>query len=196
LGDFLTIKFSSEGVPLWTNLYNGPGNSADGAISIALDRAGNAFVTGGSSGPNGWPDYDFATVKYSSAGVALWTNRYGGTGNIADYVIAVAVDDGGNAIMTGRSWNGGSYDYVTIKYSGAGTPLLTIVRAAPKTVAVSWPSPSTGFTLQQNTNGVAPPNWSTVAASPTDDQTTRSVILDASSSSAFFRLVQLQDTGE
>src|SRR5262245_25522859 len=39
-------------------------------------------------------------------------------------------------------------------------PLLTIQFTRTNTVAISWPSPSTGFVLQQNTTGVATLNWS------------------------------------
>jgi hypothetical protein len=59
---YLTIKYSSEGVPLWTNLYHGSGVGNDGATAVALDRSGNVIVTGWSVGSGG--DYDFATVKY------------------------------------------------------------------------------------------------------------------------------------
>jgi hypothetical protein len=49
-------------VPLWTNLYNGPGNGDDQACAVAVDRSGNVIVTGYSTGSGG--DYDFATIKY------------------------------------------------------------------------------------------------------------------------------------
>jgi len=50
------------GVPLWTNRYDGPANGSDYANAIAVDRSGNVFVTGPSSGIVGYTDY--ATVKY------------------------------------------------------------------------------------------------------------------------------------
>ncbi len=58
--DYLTLKYSSTGVPLWTNLYNGPGGY-DEAWALAVDHSGNVIVTGISS--NG-TNYDFATIKY------------------------------------------------------------------------------------------------------------------------------------
>jgi len=60
--DYATIKYSSAGVPLWTNIYNGPGNSVDIAQAVAVDHSGNVIVTGYSVGSGG--DYDFATIKY------------------------------------------------------------------------------------------------------------------------------------
>ena len=78
-----------------------------------------AVVTGASSGRGGY--YDYATIKYSGAGLPLWTNRYSGPGD--SQASSVVVDASGNVFVTGYSWSGRSYDYVTISYSSAGAPL-------------------------------------------------------------------------
>jgi hypothetical protein len=79
-----------------------------------MDSSNNVIVTGYSS--NG-TNYDYATIKYSGAGVPLWTNRYNGPGNGDDEASAVAVDHSGNVIVTGYSYGSGSGDdYATIKY--------------------------------------------------------------------------------
>jgi uncharacterized delta-60 repeat protein len=126
--DYATVKYSSVGVPLWTNRYNGPGNSLDRARAVALDGSNNVIVTGDSTGSAGTTDY--ATVKYSSAGVPLWTNRYNGPGNSSDQAVAVALDRGGNVIVTGYSTGSGSgYDFATVKYvSVVPPPVLTALR--------------------------------------------------------------------
>lgn len=188
-GDYLTIKYSGAGVPLWTNRYNGPANGWDGASAIAADVDGSIVVTGSSTGTNGWPDYDFATIKYSSTGVPLWTNRYSGPAYVSDQPYALAVDGSGNILVTGQSWNGNSFDFVTIKYSRAGVPLLTIARMPVNKLALSWPSPSMGFALQQNTSDIASLNWSNVVTTPSDNGTTKTVILNPSAENAIFRLV-------
>jgi uncharacterized delta-60 repeat protein len=121
--DYATIKYSSAGVPLWTNRYNGPGSLADLAYAVAVDGSNNVIVTGASTG--GGFSFNYATVEYSSAGVPLWTNRYSGPGNGPDQANAVAVDGSNNVIVTGYSTGSNSYDYATIKYSGAGAPLWT-----------------------------------------------------------------------
>ncbi|MCO5053281.1 MAG: SBBP repeat-containing protein [Verrucomicrobiae bacterium] len=120
--DYATIKYSNAGVPLWTNRYNGPGNSSDVAMAIAVDSGGNVFVTGRSEGA-GSSD-DFATIKYSSTGTPVWTNRYNGPGNGTDTATAIAVDNQGNVFVTGYSVGVGIIsDYLTIKYSNAGAVL-------------------------------------------------------------------------
>lgn len=123
LDDFTTIKYSNAGIPLWTNRYNGPGNDIDGIKALALDTNGNVLVTGFSQG-NG-SQLDFATIKYSNSGLPLWTNRYNGPGNGDDRAWALAVDGNGNVFVTGHSWTGSQFDYITIKYSDTGVALWT-----------------------------------------------------------------------
>jgi len=122
--DYATIKYSSEGVPLWTNRYNGSANGLDGARSVAVDSSNNVIVTGYSIGSGSSADY--ATIKYSSDGVPLWTNRYNGPGNGNDEAIAVVVDHNGNLIVTGWSvGSGGTADFATIKYICVPSPVMT-----------------------------------------------------------------------
>jgi hypothetical protein len=121
--DFGTIKYSSTGVSLWTNYYNGPANSIDSAFAIAVDRSGNVFVTGDSMDASGL--WDWATVKYSNSGSLLWVRRYNGPGNGDDHPSAIATDSNGNVFVAGGSTGTASLDSTTIGYSSSGTPLWT-----------------------------------------------------------------------
>lgn len=129
--DYVTLKYSNSGVPLWTNVYNGPGNSDDMLAAMAIDSSGDVFVTGGSAATGSYPyddpvNLDYATVGYSSAGVPLWTNRYDGLGHSNDQATAIAVDTNGNVLVTGIAVSTNSVvEYVTLKYSPAGTGLWT-----------------------------------------------------------------------
>ena len=136
--DYLTIKYSDAGVPLWTNRYHGPGASQNQARAVAVDGSNNVIVTGFSAGSGSSDDY--ATLKYSSAGVPLWTNRYNGPNNGTDWAKAVIVDGSNNVVVTGYSKGIGSGDdYATIKYSSVGVPLWTNRYSGPGT-STDWAS--------------------------------------------------------
>jgi hypothetical protein len=128
--DYATIKYSNEGVGLWTNRYDG--GFYDSANAIAVDSSGNVFVTGESSVNRdaAISFADYATVAYSNSGVPLWTNRYDGPANEGDIASAIAVDSSGNVFVTGESVTVRDFisdppDYATINYSNAGVPLWT-----------------------------------------------------------------------
>src|ERR1044072_5373737 len=71
--DYATIKYNSAGVQQWVARYNGPGNFFDEPADLAIDNAGNVYVTGRSAGDG--TDDDYATIKYNSAGVVQWVAR-------------------------------------------------------------------------------------------------------------------------
>ncbi|MBK7446017.1 MAG: SBBP repeat-containing protein [Ignavibacteria bacterium] len=117
--DYATIKYNSSGVQQWVQRYNGPGNYADAARSIAVDGLGNVYVTG--SGTGSGTGVDYATIKYNSSGDSVWVKRYNSNGNSVDAVSKMAVDGSGNVYVTGYSAGSGTgYDYATIKYNSSG----------------------------------------------------------------------------
>jgi hypothetical protein len=125
----------------------------------------------------------------------LWTNLYHGLGDYWDGANAVAVDGSGNVFVTGwaqTSSNSTTGDFVTIKYSSVSPPApsLTIARTPTNTVLISWPSPSTGFVLQQNTNRLGSVNWSNVTGTIQDNGTNRYIIVNPPAGSRFYRLVK------
>jgi hypothetical protein len=90
------------------------GNSNDIGHAIAIDSAGNAYVTGetqslnfpGASGspiqPTKQASYDVFVSKLNAAGTALVYSTYlGGSGG--DYGYAIALDSAGNAYVTGQT---------------------------------------------------------------------------------------------
>jgi endonuclease G len=66
-------------------------------------------------------------------------------------------------------------------------PTLSIALAGDS-VIISWPSPSTGFSLQQNTD-LTTTNWTTYSGAVENDGTTRSVIIPIETGNNYFRLI-------
>jgi hypothetical protein len=97
---YTTVAYTGTGIPLWTNLYTGPGNTTPTAI--AVDDNGNVFVTGTSSS-------DYATIKYSAINtppvVVCPTNSTVECGTPA--VLTASVSDiDGDSLSVGWSLNG------------------------------------------------------------------------------------------
>lgn len=116
--DYATIKYDQQGNQLWAARYNGPENNYDMPNSVAVDQAGNVYVTG--KEVTFGAIYDYTTVKYNSAGTELWVTKFNGASNLNDGATSVKVDDMGNVYVTGNSVSANGSDFLTIKYSGSG----------------------------------------------------------------------------
>ncbi len=106
--DIFIVKYNSAGTVLWAKSYGGL--SDDGASSIAVNKAGNLFVTGYfdsyhinfgtialvNTDTNNYSD-DIFLAKYDVNGTVLWAKRIGGYGS--DEGNAVAVDTLGNVYL-------------------------------------------------------------------------------------------------
>ncbi|MBK9330931.1 MAG: SBBP repeat-containing protein [Ignavibacteria bacterium] len=115
--DYATIKYNANGDELWVSRYNGSGG-IDEANAIAVDNAGNVYVTGKSQG--GASNSDFVTIKYNPDGVQLWLRSYNGSGNGIDEAVGISVDANENVYITGISWSGFNNDIATVKYNSLG----------------------------------------------------------------------------
>jgi hypothetical protein len=117
--DYAIVKYNSSGQLLWVRRYNGTGSREDRFSALAVDRQGNAYLTGSSF--DSGVDWDFVTVKYDANGNQVWIRRYNRLGNSNDYARAIAVDGYGNVYVTGASTGSGTgYDYATVKYDANG----------------------------------------------------------------------------
>jgi hypothetical protein len=118
--DYTTVKYSSTGLPLWTNRFVDPNAGNESFFGAATDNAGNLYWAINSASPSG-ASYNFVTLKYTANGAAAWTNRYNGPANSDDLPRAMTVDKAGGVYVTGTSSSGGTsfsaLDWATVKYA-------------------------------------------------------------------------------
>jgi len=145
--DYLVLKYDSNGNLLWHTRYDRSGFKDD-AAAMAIDAAGNVFVTGRSAIGT---DDDWVTMKLDgNTGAHLWipVKIFSG-GNGDDRAVAIALDNAGNPVITGREKNNSNNDqYRTLKYSSAGILQWT------KYQATSGNARPTSLAIDQSTNDV------------------------------------------
>ena len=107
--NFATIKYSPSGIQQWATYYIYQ-SGADYGYCIAVDNRGGIYVTGSSWGGVFGTRGDFATIKYSPAGIQQWVIRT--NGSVDEVPSALAVDTIGNVYVAGSDGH-----YLTIKYN-------------------------------------------------------------------------------
>jgi hypothetical protein len=148
--DAFVTKLNAAGTSLLYSTYLG-GTGADAGFRIAVDAAGNAYVTGNTTSDNfpgmagsliqstfGGGLFDGFVAKLNAAGTTLAYATYLG-GNGTDQGIGIAVDAAGNAYITGstessnfpvtagsaiQSTLGGGEDAFVTKLNGEGTSIV------------------------------------------------------------------------
>ncbi|MFA5291587.1 MAG: SBBP repeat-containing protein [Phycisphaerae bacterium] len=121
--DCLIIKYTPDGTLAWSKTYNGTGNNFDTFYKLAIDSSGNIYACGETAGAGTYQDG--LIMKYSPDGTLLWMDTYNGSANQWDMLEAIAIDSADNIYVTGSVETASDCDYVTIKYSPAGSRLWT-----------------------------------------------------------------------
>jgi hypothetical protein len=134
-----------------------------------------------------WPQAAFAQAFSID-----WHTIDGGGGTSTGGVFSVSgttgQPDAGVMSGSGYSLAGGFWGIISAIQT-PGAPLLTIRRTLPDAVVVSWPSPSTGFVLQQNQD-LNTANWTTPSQSVADNGTNKFIIVNPPTGNRFYRLVK------
>ncbi len=107
--DAFVTKFSADGSLLWSTFLGG--NDGEDGLGIAVDAAGDAYVTGYTTSANfptqnGWDktyngSNDAFVAKFGTGGSLLWSTYLGGRG--PEWGYGIAVDGAGNAYVTGET---------------------------------------------------------------------------------------------
>jgi hypothetical protein len=122
--------------------------------------------------------YDLSWSKIAGGGGTSTNAQYALTGTIGQPDAGSM--SGGNYTLQGGFWG------VVAAVQTPGAPLLTITPSGPN-VIISWPSPSTGFGLQENMD-LNTANWSTVPPTNSDNLTIKSIVVPAGPGNRFYRL--------
>jgi hypothetical protein len=84
----LALTHAETNAVAWFNRFSSAGSHDDGANAVAVDGSNNVIVTGSSFG--GVRGNEYTTIKYSSAGLLLWSSFYNGPWSGDDKACAVA----------------------------------------------------------------------------------------------------------
>jgi hypothetical protein len=107
------------------------------------------------------------------------------TGGVYSVISTIGQPDagkmsGGNYTIDGGFWG------IIAAVQKPGAPLLSIMRSNNLAI-VSWPSPSTGFNLQQNLD-LNMTNWVTPSETVTDNGTIKFININPPTGNRFYRL--------
>ena len=114
----------------------------------------------------------------------------GGAATGSAYAVVGTVGQTDPGQMTGGQFSfvGGFWSLLTTAPE-PGAPVLTIAATTTNTILICWPSPSTGFELQENTD-LRTGNWLVVPQTPTDNGTSKCVSVSPQGHNVFYRLAR------
>jgi hypothetical protein len=128
---------------------------------------------------------------FSQAFSINWYKVAGGggvsTGGVYSVSGTIGQHDASSALLGGtETVTGGFWSLIAVNTPGA--PRLSISLTPTNTAVVSWPAPSTGWTLQQNGNLSFPAGWTTVTNPVSTVGGRKQVIISPPAGNRFFRL--------
>jgi len=121
--------------------------------------------------------------------VNWWTvDGGGGTSTGGLYAVSGTAGQPDASRMSGGTYTvSGGFWSIVAAVQTPGAPTLSIWRTATNTVMVSWPSPSTGWDLQQNSD-LNTTNWTTPPEPLNDNGTIKYIIVNPPVGNRFYRL--------
>jgi hypothetical protein len=169
--------FSTDGTLLTT--FTNPTPAINDYFGSSVAAGGNDRVLIGAIGDDTGATDAGAVYLFSTNGTLLttFTNPASAASGFGSSVAAVGTD---RVLISAGSDDTGA--------TNAGDrPTLTLTLTTTNTVLISWPYPSTGFVLEENTN-LGTTNWTTVTNTVTNDGAFNFVVLAINPSNNFYRL--------
>jgi hypothetical protein len=123
--------------------------------------------------------YSIDWFKIAGGGDTSTNVRFAVSGTIGQHDATTQTLIGGSFSVTGGFWS-------LFAMQTPGSPLLTIMPGGANGV-ISWPSPSTGFVLEENST-LDTLGWTSVTNSISDNGATRSVTVSVFPGNRFYRL--------
>jgi hypothetical protein len=214
LNCFVT-KISSDGASLVYSTVLG-GSGSDQGWDVAVDAAGDAFVTGVTSSTN-FPVVQapsmMQTTNSGGSDAFVFELNPDGSGLIYSFYLGgksddighgIGLDSDGNAYVIGQTTStnfptvgpiqpafaGGPGDaFVTkIGASVAGAQPRLLIARSGNNLLLSWHAPAPDFVLEINTNGMHATDWTAVPQAPTVINGMNTVTLSVSGGHQTFRL--------
>ncbi len=147
--DWLIVKYNTNGQVVWAKNYGS--TSGDFADGVALDAAGNVYVTGFFNSTMTVQGvtvtsrglFDVFLAKMDANGTLLWLKTAGGSG--ADEAHGVVVDGQGNVGITGEFQSTAKFDTNTIKAAGLGDAFIAKYDSAGNNLWVHGGGSTTSF---------------------------------------------------
>ena len=127
-------------------------------------------------------DYSINWHKIAGGGGTSTGGVYSVSGTIGQHDAGGPMT-GGNFSLTGGFWS------LLSVVQTPGAPTLKIFLTTTNTAVVYWPSPSTSFTLQQNTY-VGSTNWIAPSETVNDNGTNKFIIVNPPAGNRFYRLIK------
>jgi hypothetical protein len=174
LAALATFPAAAQIQQAWVAHYNnGITNGTNQAVKMALDSAGNIYLTGFSQNTNG--NLGYVTIKYAPNGTQLWAARYDSTNYPTATPAGLALDSSNNVVVTGNA--------LTIKYDANGNQLWTApYNGAAVAIDNGGNSIVTGYGAGFNTVKISPSGsnlWSRSYVSSYGPAASQAVVVDS-----------------
>jgi hypothetical protein len=151
-------------------------NFRSGVLTLAVALASMAWNTAIAQ------TYSIDWYKIAGGGGTSTGAQYSVSGTIGQHDAGGPMT-GGNFSLVGGFWS------LVAAVQTPGAPLLTVFHTPTNTVVISWPAPSTGFLLQQNSD-LNTVNWLNVSTTPIVVGGQNEVIVSPPVGNEFYRLKQ------